>query len=167
VTITSIVSLALVEIVGYKGNAEIDGARLQQLSSAATATKTVIQQPICLLGLDTTGQAITSNGAPNADFSGCTVMSNSGSNCNGSDLKAFMGLLTSQQRCGVRQHSRSPVTDPTLHSAAIPTFGDQVLKFLSTESVTVTGLVARPDWDKVSDWTADLAGNTLICGDLH
>ena len=52
VTITSIVSLALVEIVGYKGNAEIDGARLQQLSSAATATKTVIQQPVCLLGLD-------------------------------------------------------------------------------------------------------------------
>jgi hypothetical protein len=173
VTITSIVSLALVEIVGYKGNAEIDGARLQQLSSAATATKTVIQQPICLLGLDTTGQAITSNGAPNADFSGCTVMSNSGSNCNGSDLKAFMGVAhATNNGCGVRQHSYAPpVTDPYAALASnIP--NDLATKCGNSypqESKSHGDWIGGTPWTgtKSLTGTADLAGNTLICGDLR
>ena len=172
-TITSIVSLALVEIVGYKGNAEIDGARLQQLSSAATATKTVIQQPICLLGLDTTGQAITSNGAPNADFSGCTVMSNWGSNCNGSDLKAFMGVAhATNNGCGVRQHSYAPpVTDPYAALASnIP--NDLATKCGNSypqESKSHGNWIGGTPWTgtKSLTGTADLAGNTLICGDLR
>src|SRR4249919_1387480 len=173
VTITSIVSLALVEIVGYKGNAEIDGARLQQLSSAATATKTVIQQPICLLGLDTTGQAITSNGAPNADFSGCTVMSNSGSNCNGSDLKAFMCVAhATNNGCGVRQHSYAPpVTDPyaTLASNIPNDLATKCGNSYPQESKSHGDWIGGTPWTgtKSLTGTADLAGNTLICGDLR
>jgi len=173
VTITSIVSLALVEIVGYKGNAVVDGARLQQLSSAATATKTVIQQPICLLGLDTSGQAITSNGAPNADFSGCTVMSNSGSSCNGSDLKAFMGVAhATNNGCGVRQHSYAPpVTDPyAVLASNIPNnLGTKCSNTYPQESKHGGTWSGGTAWSgtKSLTGTADLAGNTLICGDLR
>ena len=173
VTITNIVSLALTEVVGYKGNAVVDGARLQQLSSAATATKTVIQQPICLLGLDTTGQAVTSNGAPNADFSGCTVMSNSGSSCNGSDLKAFMGVAhATNNGCGVRQRSYAPpVADPyAVLASNIP--GDLATKCSNTypqESKQGNTWSGGTEWigTKPLTGTADLAGNTLICGDLR
>ncbi len=173
VTITSIVSLALTEVVGYRGNAVVDGARLQQLSSAATATKTIIQQPICLLGLDTAGQAVTSNGAPNADFSGCTVMSNSGSSCNGSDLKAFMGVAhATNNGCGVRQRSNaSVVADPYAALASnIP--GDLATKCSNTypqESKHGNTWSGGTAWTgaKSLTGTADLAGNTLICGDLR
>jgi hypothetical protein len=177
VTITSIVSLALVEIVGYKGNAVVDGALMQQLSSAATATKTVIQQPICLLGLDPTGQAVTSNGAPNADFSGCTVMSNSGSSCNGSDLKAFMGVAhATNNGCGVRQHSNAPPVDDPYAALA-----SNIPNDLATKCTTANPSNPYPQENKKGDaggvvWpagtrslsgTADINGNTLVCGDLR
>jgi Flp pilus assembly protein TadG len=174
VTITSIVTLALTEVIGYKGNLVVDGARLQQLSSAATATKTVIQQPICLLGLDPTGQAVTSNGAPNADFSGCTVMSNSGSSCNGSDLKAFMGVAhATNNGCGVRQHSYAPpVADPYAALASnIPS--DLATKcgnsYPQESKQGGNWIGGAPPWSgqKTLTGTADIAGNTLICGDLR
>jgi len=174
VTITSIVSLALVEVVGYKGNAVIDGALMQQLSSAATATKTVIQQPICLLGLDPTGQAVTSNGAPNADFSGCTVMSNSGSSCNGSDLKAFMGVAhATNNGCGVRQHSNAPPVDDPYAALASNIPNDLATKcgnsYPQESKVHGAWTGGAPPWSgtKSLSGTADVAGNTLICGDLR
>ena len=174
VTITSIVSLALVEVVGYKGNAVVDGALMQQLSSAATATKTVIQQPICLLGLDLSGQAVTSNGAPNADFSGCTVMSNSGSNCNGSDLKAFMGVAhATNNGCGVRQHSNAPpVDDPyAVLASNIPNnLATKCGNSYPQESKSHGNWIGGNEWStgtRSLTGTADLAGNTLICGDLR
>jgi Flp pilus assembly protein TadG len=173
VTITSTVSLALTEVIGYRGNAEIDNARLQQLSSAATATKTIIQQPICLLGLDPTGQAITSNGAPNADFSGCTVMSNSASSCNGSDLKAFMGVAHANNNgCGVRQKSNAPsVADPYAALASnIP--NDLATKCSNTypqESKHGNTWSGGTEWSgtKILTGTADISGFTLVCGDLR
>ena len=173
VTITSIVSLALVEVVGYKGNVEVDGARLQQLSSAATATKTVIQQPICLLGLDPTGQAVTSNGAPNADFSGCTVMSNSGSSCNGSDLKAFMGVAhATNSGCGVRQHSYAPPVDDSYAVLASNIPNDLATKCSNSypqESKQGGSWSGGNPWSgtKSLTGTADKTGNTLVCGDLR
>src|SRR4029079_18507129 len=120
VTITRLVSLALTAVVGYKGNVVVDGVQEQQLSSSATATTTIIQQPICLLGLDTAGQAITSDGAPNADFTGCTVMSNSQSQCNGSDLRANLGgAHATNNGCGIKKYSHaSVVTDPYAALAA-------------------------------------------------
>lgn len=173
VTITSIVTLALTEVIGYKGNLVVDGARLQQLSSAATATKTVIQQPICLLGLDPSGQAITSNGAPNTDFSGCTVMSNSGSSCNGSDLKAFMGVAhATNSGCGVRQHSYAPPVDDPYAALASNIPGNLATKCSNTypqeskHGGTWSGGTAWTGTKSLTG-TADLAGNTLICGDLR
>ena len=64
VTITSLVPLYITEVVGYAGNSTLNGAREQSLTSAAVATNTIIRQPLCMLGLDTSGTAIRSNGGP-------------------------------------------------------------------------------------------------------
>jgi Flp pilus assembly protein TadG len=173
VTITSTVSLALTEVVGYRGNAVIDGARLQQLSSSATATKRVIQQPICLLGLDTSGQAVTSNGAPNADLTGCTVMSNSASSCNGSDLKANLGAAhATNNGCGIRKYSNVPVVSDPYAALASNIPGNLTTKCSNSfpqESRHGQTWSGGTTWSgtKSLSGTADLAGNTLICGDLR
>lgn len=114
VTISRMVPLYLTEVVGYQGNSVLNGAREQTLTSTAIANKPTVQQPICLLGLDTTGTAVRSNGGPTTDFSGCTVMSNSGGTCNGSNLKATMGLAhNTNNGCGIIQHSNIPIVpDP-------------------------------------------------------
>src|SRR5262245_6339573 len=176
VTITRLVTLALTAVVGYKGNVVVDGVQEQQLSSSATATKTSISQPVCLLGLDTTGQAINSNGAPNADFTGCTVVSNSASQCNGSDLKANIGVAHgTNSGCGVKKYSNRPiVADPYAGLATnIPnnlatkcgnSYPERPKKNKDPE------LPASNIWQagtKALSGTADLANNTLVCGDLR
>src|SRR5690348_4880778 len=78
VTISSVMPLFLTEVIGYTGNSTLNGARQQSLTSAAVASTTTQQEPICLLALDPTSgiTAFRSNGGPKADFSGCTIMSN-------------------------------------------------------------------------------------------
>ena len=75
VTISSIVPLFLSQFVGYTGNTTINGAPEKILTSAAVAVQTTIKQPLCLLTLSQSGQGIRTNGAPNSNFTGCSVMS--------------------------------------------------------------------------------------------
>jgi Flp pilus assembly protein TadG len=70
----------------------------------------------CLLALATSGTspAIQANGAQSTDFTGCSVMSNSGATCNGGDLKATYGdAHGTNNGCGVTRRSNMPtVADP-------------------------------------------------------
>jgi hypothetical protein len=173
VTISSIVPLYLTEVVGYLGNSSLNGARLQTLTSAAVANKTIIQQPICLLGLDTSGTAVRSNGGPSTDFTGCTVMSNSASTCNGSNLKATMGIAhATNNGCGNTQYSNAPtVSDPYAYMANniptdLPTRCSNSYSQESRHGSTWSGGTAWGAGTKSLTGTASLAGNTLICGDL-
>ncbi|HMF26283.1 MAG TPA: pilus assembly protein TadG-related protein [Pseudolabrys sp.] len=174
VTITSKVPLYLTEVIGYTGNATLSGAHVQSLTSAAVANQIIIQQPVCLLGLDTTGTAVRSNGGPTTDFSGCTVMSNSASTCNGSNLKATMGIAhATNNGCGNRQFSNRPaLSDPYAYMASnIPT--DLPAKCSNTypqeskHGGTWSGGTTWGTGTKTLTGTASLAGNTLICGDLR
>lgn len=173
VTITSKVPLYLTEVIGYTGNATLNGAHIQSLTSAAVATQIIIQQPVCLLGLDTTGTAVRSNGGPTTDFTGCTVMSNSASTCNGSNLKATMGIAhATNNGCGNRQVSNRPaLSDPYAYMASnipnnLPTRCSNSYPQESKHGGTWSGGTA---WSgtKTLTGTASLAGNTLICGDLR
>ena len=114
VTISSIVPLFLSQFVGYTGNTTINGAPEKILTSAAVAVQTTIKQPLCLLTLSQSGQGIRTNGAPNSNFTGCSVMSDSTSTCHGSDLQANYGLAAgTNSGCGTKQKSNIPiVTDP-------------------------------------------------------
>ena len=119
VTITSIVPLYLAQVLGgFTGD---NGSGQKLISSTAIAQNQEIEVPICLLALDQSGgDAVRTNGAPNSDLSGCTVMSNSDSNCNGSDLLAAWGLAAgTNQDCGLNQRNNvDPVPDPWAAMAA-------------------------------------------------
>ncbi|MGB6352098.1 MAG: pilus assembly protein TadG-related protein [Pseudolabrys sp.] len=114
VTISSVVPLFLSRFVGYTGDTTINGAPEQILTSAAVAVQTTIQQPLCLLTLSQSGTGIRTNGAPNSDFTGCSIMSDSAATCNGSNLQANYGLAAgTNSGCGTKQKSNIPVVaDP-------------------------------------------------------
>jgi hypothetical protein len=173
VTITSMTPLYLTEVVGYLGNSALNGAREQTLTSAAVATKGIIQQPICLLGLDTSGTAVRSNGGPTTNFTGCTVMSDSASTCNGSNLLATIGIAHGTNNgCGITEYSNVPiVSDPYAYMATnipndLPTRCSNTYPQESRHGSTWSG---GNTWSgsKTLTSTASLAGNTLICGDLR
>jgi Flp pilus assembly protein TadG len=114
VTITGMVPLFLSQVVGYAGDTTVNGVKEKTLSSAAIAKQTTIQQPLCLLALSQIGTALRSNGGPNTNFTGCSVMSNSNGTCNGSNLQANYGLAhNTSNGCGNTQVSSVPVVpDP-------------------------------------------------------
>ena len=173
VTITSMVPLYLSQVVGYSGNTTVNGVKEKALSSAAIATQNKIQQPICLLGLDKSGQAILSNGGPNTNFTGCTVMSNSAATCNGSNLQAFMGLAAgTNSGCGNIQYSDiKALDDPyALYASNIPSdLPTKCSNSYPQESKKGSTWSGGTAWSgsKTLTGTADVAGNTLVCGDLR
>jgi Flp pilus assembly protein TadG len=174
VTISKMVPLYLTEVVGYQGNSVLNGAREQTLTSIAIANKPTEQQPICLLGLDTAGTAVRSNGGPTTDFTGCTVMSNSAGTCNGSNLKATMGLAhKTNSGCGNVEYSNIPVvSDPWASMASniptdLPTRCSNTYSQESKHGGTWSGGITWSAGTKSLTGTASVAGNTLICGDLR
>jgi len=114
VSISSIVPLYLSQLLGFVGDLKSNGVAQKLLTSAAVAVQTTIQQPLCLLTLSKSGTGLRTNGAPNSDFNGCSVMSNSKATCNGSDLMANYGLAaSSNDGCGIKKKSNiPPVDDP-------------------------------------------------------
>ncbi len=120
VTISSVVPLFLAQFVGYTGDATLNGAPEKLLTSAAIAVQTTKQQPICLLTLSQSGQGIRTDGAPNSNFTGCSVMSDSASTCNGSNLQATYGLAHgSNDGCGLKQKSDIPIVPDPYFALAI------------------------------------------------
>ena len=120
VSISSRVPLYLSNLVGFAGDLKSNGVAQKLLTSAAVAFQTTTQQPLCLLALSRNGTALRTNGAPNSNFNGCSVMSNSKASCNGSDLKANFGLAAgSNDGCGIKKKSNIPVVQDPYAKLAI------------------------------------------------
>jgi Flp pilus assembly protein TadG len=185
VRITSVVPLYLTQVVGYSG----DNAGQKTLQSEAIAVQTEMKQPVCLLGLDQTpgSTAVTSNGGPNTNFTGCTVMSNSNGRCNGSDLQAYMGIAAGTNGggagCGNIQYSgQPPLADPYAK------YADNIRTDLNNLRTKCSGGAPNykfPQWTKQgnkwsggntwanktvnvtgTDASTATVGNNLICGDV-
>jgi Flp pilus assembly protein TadG len=163
VTITSMVPLYLSQVVGYSGDTTVNGAREKTLSSEAIAQQTTVKQPICLLGLSQTAQAIRTNGAPNTNFAGCTVMSNSAATCNGSNLNAVYGLAAGTNNgCGNTAESNIPiVTDPyyALHTNIPPNTCSSYAQETKHGSSYSGGI----SWQG----SQNLSGSVQMCGDVR
>ena len=110
VTITQSVTLFLSPVLGYQGNATLNGSPAQQLTSSSVATQNTLQLPLCLLALGKSGaQDIVTNGNPKASMTDCNVMANTSARCNGSNLGAPYGLAHgSDKGGGVTQVSGVP-----------------------------------------------------------
>src|ERR1700738_15225 len=88
VSVSGVVPLFLSQVVGYRGDATLNGAPEKQLSAQAVAVKASTPIPFCLLALGANG--IRTNGAPKGNL-GCNTMSNSAATCNGHNLGAPIG----------------------------------------------------------------------------
>jgi len=116
VTISRPMPLMLAQIVGYKGDAEIDGSPAKLVAAEAVAKRDATRE-YCVLALANTKSTkaeLETNGAPKADLSGCSVMSNGDANCNGHDLGADFGdAFGDNKGCGKVRRSKVPkVVDP-------------------------------------------------------
>lgn len=166
VTITGLLPLYVSEVIGFTGDAVVNNRAQKQLSSTAVATQTTIQVPLCLLALGASGaQDIVTNGNPNANLAGCSVMANTSSKCNGSNLHADYGLAHgTNSGCGVIQVSGVPaVADPYASLATnIPT--NTCSSYPQEPSSH-----SDPALPSSNLWTGSqsLSGNVQVCGDLQ
>jgi Flp pilus assembly protein TadG len=114
VTVSEVVPIYLGQLVGYKGDTTLNGSPAVTINANAFSTQGATPRNYCLLTLGTTGTGIYSNGAPDANFTGCDIMSDSGARCNGHDLQANYGdAHLTNSGCGVVQDSNMPlVADP-------------------------------------------------------
>jgi len=109
VTISGFVPLLLSQVVGFQGDTNANGTFEKKLSSASVAKAST---QLCLWALASSGapQGIRTNGAPTSNFNGCNVMSNTGAQCNGSDLGAGLGIAHgTSSGCGAKQVSNAPI----------------------------------------------------------
>jgi Flp pilus assembly protein TadG len=94
------------------------GISAPNLSGAAMASSKETHS-YCMLALSTSGNAIRTNGSPSANLNGCSIMSNSGSKCDGTNLRTapngptYGDAAGTNSGCGINQHSNVPaVADP-------------------------------------------------------
>jgi Flp pilus assembly protein TadG len=162
VTISGAVPLYFSKIAGFTGNTNVNG--VNAISSTAVAQQTMVQWPLCLLALDTIGTALRTNGAPNTNFAGCSVMSNSKATCNGSNLNADAGLAAqSNSGCGNKEYSNVPiVTDPYIGLKS------NIPKNTCGSYPQIPGKKGSPlPASNLWSGSKSLSGNTEICGDMQ
>jgi Flp pilus assembly protein TadG len=170
VTISGFTPLLLSQVVGFRGDTNLNGTLEKQLTSTAVAKPTVQPQDICMLALATSGaaQGIRTNGSPTANMNGCNVMSNTAAQCNGSNLGAGLGLAHGTSNgCGATPVSNvKAVTDPYAGFASnIPPLSSsgcggtypQESHHGNTSSVVTS--------NQVSGTLSLSAGNNFKCGD--
>jgi hypothetical protein len=163
VAISGSMPLLLSQIVGYRGDAILNGAPQKLLSAQSVAGKAATPFPLCLLALG--GNGIRTNGAPKANM-GCNVMSNVAATCNGHNLGAPIGAAHGTNNgCGVSKYSDLPVaSDPYIGLASkIP--ADPCGGNYPQEPTKKSGsaLPASNQWSGLQS----LGGNVIVCGDLQ
>jgi len=97
------------------------GLSAPAVSGAAMASSSATHS-YCVLALATSGNAIRTNGASSANMNGCSVMSNSGAKCDGTNLRTtpngptYGDAAGTNTGCGITEHSNvSPVLTPMCH----------------------------------------------------
>jgi len=117
VTISRPVPLLLAQVVGYGGDAQLDGSPAKLIAAEALAKRGTAPREYCVLALAKTtisDPALETHGAPKANLSGCAVMSNGDARCTGHDLGADFGdAFGTNDGCGKVRRSKVPkVADP-------------------------------------------------------
>jgi Flp pilus assembly protein TadG len=81
------------------------GLTAPAISSAAMVSSKETHS-YCMLALNTTGTAITTNGSPSANLNGCSIMSNSGAKCDGTNLRTAPDGPTYGDAAGLRHQPK-------------------------------------------------------------
>jgi hypothetical protein len=163
VTISGFVPLYLSQVVGFRGDATVNGTQQKQLSSAAVANHPNTPMSFCLLALGP--QGIRSNGAPKANMA-CNTMSNTGSTCNGGNLGAPIGAAhNTNNGCGVAQYSNVPTVADSYAALASKIPADPCGGSYPQEP-TKKNAPALPSSNQLSGLKS-WGGNVVLCGDIQ
>jgi hypothetical protein len=163
VTISGFVPLYLSQVVGFRGDATVNGTPEKQLSSAAVANHPNTPMSFCLLALGP--QGIRSNGAPKANMA-CNTMSNTGSTCNGGNLGAPIGAAhNTNNGCGVAQYSNVPTVADSYAALASKIPADPCGGSYPQEP-TKKNAPALPSSNQLSGLKS-WGGNVVLCGDIQ
>jgi hypothetical protein len=153
VTISAVVPLYVSQIVGYRGDATLNGGPAKQLSSLAVAKP---NPQLCMVALAGSGvsQGIRTNGAPTGNMNGCNIMSNTGAQCNGHNLGAGYGFAHGTSNgCGT-----TPVSN-------IPAVTDQYAYLASNiPPLSSSGCGGNPVGSQISGSLNLTGGNNFWCG---
>jgi Flp pilus assembly protein TadG len=169
VTISGFTPLLLSQVVGFQGDANLSGTFQKRLSAVAVAKQSNTPDNLCLLALATSGvaQGIRTNGSPTANMNGCDSMSNTGAQCNGSNLGLGISFAVgSNNGCGAKQISNPAIADPYAYIASnIPALsssgcaGNYPQESKHGNNYTVAGS------NQLSGTLSLSAGNNFLCGD--
>jgi hypothetical protein len=162
VTISGFVPLYLSQVVGFTGDAMLNGAPEKKLSSSAVASHPTTPMSFCLLALGP--QGIRSNGAPKANMA-CNTMSNAGSTCHGGNLGAPIGAAhNTNNGCGVKSYSDVP--------AAVDSYAGLASNIPASpcggtypQEPGKNG-PALPGGNQLSGFRS-MGGNVVFCGDIQ
>lgn len=168
VSISGYTPLLLSQMVGFQGDANFNGTLEKKLSAVAVAKQSTVPQNLCLLALASSGvaQGIRTNGAPTSNMNGCDSMSNTGAQCNGSNLGLGISFAVgSNNGCGARQISNPAITDPYAYLASnIPPLSSSGCSGYPQESHhgNVSSVAAS---NQLTGALTLSAGNNFLCGD--
>ena len=165
VDITFKQQLYFTPVIGFRGDTTVNGQPAQTMRATATAVQSSTPRQYCLLALNTIGTAITGNGVPSTNFSGCNTMSNASAVCHGHNLGADYGdAHLTDNGCGVIQESNIPVV-PDPYAALASNIPSNPCSSYPVEP-SHHGDPALP---ASNQWTGSksLSGNVFICGDLQ
>ncbi len=163
VTVSDAVPLFLSQVVGFQGDATVNGRPVTTISATSVATDKAAY-PYCLLALASSGaQGITSNGAPKANLNGCNTMSDTGSTCNGHNLNATFGdAHGTNNGCGNTQRSNvAAVSDP--YSGLASSIPTNPCSSYPQEPAKKND----PALPAANQWSGSysLSGDQVVCGD--
>lgn len=166
-TISKPIPLVVAQLLGFKGNATLNGSPAETITSTSIAIQSTSPRNYCLLALASSGTtpAILANGVPKANLNGCNIMSNTDETCNGHDLGASYGdAHGTSSGCGATQTSNLPaVTDPYLSlTANIPantcgSYPQEPAKKKDPPLPAANQLAGALNW----------AGTIIMCGDVQ
>jgi hypothetical protein len=169
VTISGLTPLLLSQVVGFNGDANLNGSPQKRLSAATVAKAATQPRDICLLALAGSGvaQGIRTNGAPVANMNGCNVMSNTAAKCDGSNLGAGYGMAHGTSNgCGIKPVSNVPVVnDPYSDRASnIPPLSSSGCTSYPQESKHGNAYSVASS-NQLSGTISLAGGNNFKCGD--
>jgi Flp pilus assembly protein TadG len=171
VTISRKIPIYLVRVVGFNGDATLDGARAQTVVATAIAKPNANGSTYCLLALGT-GTSIVSKGGPKIDMEGCKVATNGSASCSGHDLNADeVAAYGTDSGCtgagGVsRSGVRPAVTDP--YSGRLAADTDLQAKIDAHPCPNYDpGVIAAGSLSLNKDAPQILCGNQTLAGNVN
>jgi hypothetical protein len=169
VTISGLTPLLVSQIVGFQGDANLNGTLEKRLSAAAVAKPSTVSKDLCLLALASSGapQGIRANGAPTANMKGCSSMSNTAAQCNGHNLGLDISFAVgSNNGCGAQQLHNEPITDPYASLASnIPPLSSSGCNGNFPQETHQGNHSSIAASNQLSGTRMLSAGNNFLCGD--